>query len=61
MTTEVSAFELSRAYAAGWKAASMLPSEKAKLSEKDIERLNPHKSDPSKARWRTGFDDALKR
>lgn len=60
MTIEVSAFDLSRAYAAGWKTASALPSGSS-LAEKDIDKLNPHKSGPAKARWRAGFDDALKR
>lgn len=60
--TEISGFALSRIYAAGWAAGSTLPSEKSvDLGDKDIDRLNPHKSDPEKARWRAGFDDALKR
>ncbi|MBI3676353.1 MAG: hypothetical protein HY243_07015 [Proteobacteria bacterium] len=58
----LSDFALSRVYAAGWAAGSTLPSDQSgSLSEKEIDRLNPHKSGPAKARWRAGFDDALKR
>ena len=49
-------FRLSRAYAQGWNAARRLP---ADAERKTMAELNPHKSEPERARWTEGFLQAL--
>ena len=53
-----SAFRLSRIQAEGWKAArSFLVG--GEPDDAKIASLNPHKRDPERARWLTGFRSAL--
>jgi hypothetical protein len=51
-------FRLSRIEAAGWNAAHKLANH-AELDEAAIMALNPHRMDPARARWYTGFRHAL--
>lgn len=62
--TEPSDFEffLSRIEAQGWNAAHrLMAGEACAPSSSRIAALNPHPSDPERARWRTGFDNAIAR
>ncbi len=55
-------FLLSRIEAQGWNAAQrVMIGEKRIPDEVAIARLNPHKADPARARWRTGFKNAVDR
>lgn len=56
-----SAYRLSRVEAEGWNAAHRISS--AALEQFDaskIDSLNPHASDPERARWTAGFTSAFK-
>jgi hypothetical protein len=62
MTQDDDAFLLSRIEAQGWNAAQrVMIGEKRIPDEVAIARLNPHKADPARARWRTGFKNAVER
>ena len=53
-------FLLSRIEAQGWNAAQrLMTGEPRVVAEARIAMLNPHPSDPARARWRTGFDNAM--
>lgn len=53
-------FLLSRIEAQGWNAAQRLMSSEAQApQEARIAKLNPHASDPARARWHAGFKNAL--
>jgi hypothetical protein len=54
------AFLLSRIEAQGWNAAQrVMIGETRTLDDARIAKLNPHVSDPERARWRTGFKNAM--
>jgi hypothetical protein len=58
--TDNDAFRLSRIEAQGWNAAQrFFATERDDASEAKIARLNPHRADPERARWRAGFDNAV--
>ena len=45
--------------AQGWNAAQRyFASETGEVSESKLAKLNPHRADPERARWRTGFRNA---
>jgi len=54
------AYRLSRIQAEGWNAAHRITASTLdKLDGRQIELLNPHKSDPERTRWSAGFANAL--
>ena len=54
------AFLLSRIEAQGWNTAHrVMIGETRELDDARISKLNPHVSDPERARWRTGFKNAM--
>jgi hypothetical protein len=54
------AFLLSRIEAQGWNAAHrVMIGETRAPDDARIAKLNPHASDPERARWRTGFTNAV--
>ena len=58
--TDDDAFRLSRVEAHGWNAAQrVLGGEARPPDAARIAQLNPHTSDPERARWRTGFENAM--
>lgn len=53
-------FLLSRIEAQGWNAAQRVMSGETKVpGDARIAQLNPHACDPERARWRTGFKNAV--
>lgn len=60
--TDDKAFLLSRIEAQGWNAAQrVMTGETRTPGESRIAQLNPHASDPERARWRIGFMNAIER
>jgi hypothetical protein len=58
--TDKNAFLLSRIEAQGWNAAQrVMIGETRAPDDARIAKLNPHTSDPERARWRTGFKNAM--
>jgi hypothetical protein len=58
--TGANAFLLSRIEAQGWNAAQrVMTSESRAPDDARIAKLNPHPSDPERARWHTGFKNAV--
>ena len=57
--TDDDAFRLSRVEAHGWNAAQRVLSSEAQPSAAMIAKLNPHASDPERARWLAGFENAM--
>jgi hypothetical protein len=58
--TDNDAFLLSRVEAHGWNAAQRVLSGEARAPDAArIAKLNPHASDPERARWRAGFENAM--
>jgi hypothetical protein len=57
--TDNDAFRLSRVEAHGWNAAQRVLSGGALPDAARIAKLNPHASDPERARWLAGFENAL--
>ena len=56
-----SAFRLSRVEAEGWNEAQRVMMDEALTADDDrISMLNPHIADPERARWRTGFSNAIR-
>ena len=54
------AFRLSRVEAEGWnKAQSVMTDDALLANEGRVLPLNPYLTDPERARWRTGFTNAL--
>jgi hypothetical protein len=58
MNQEV-AFRLSRVEADGWNQAQRAMTDDALGDEGRISLLNPHATDPERARWHAGFRRAL--
>jgi hypothetical protein len=62
MKQDDDAFLLSRIEAQGWNAAQrVMIGETRAPDDAAIARLNPHKTDPARARWHTGFKNAVER
>ena len=60
MTDNNDAFRLSRVEAHGWNAAQrVMASEARPPDDARIARLNPHATDPERARWCVGFKNAM--
>ena len=58
--TDDDGFRLSRVQAQGWNAAHrVLASGSGSPNDAKIGKLNPHRADPERARWRAGFESAL--
>jgi hypothetical protein len=58
--TQSNAFRLSRIEAQGWNAAHrFMAIEMKRPNQNKITTLNPHPADPERARWQTGFQNAL--
>lgn len=58
--TGTGAFELSRAYGEGWKAAKqLLVSAKGDIDLSDLAARNPHCTPEMRSRWTQGFAEAL--
>jgi hypothetical protein len=54
------AFRLSRVEAQGWNEAQRVMTDDALLADEDrVALLNPHLTGPERARWQTGFRNAL--
>jgi len=54
------AFELSRAYGEGWKAAKrLLASVKGDIDASEVAARNPHDTPEKRARWTKGFVEAV--
>jgi hypothetical protein len=54
------AFELSRAYGEGWKAAKeLLASAKGDMDPNELAARNPHCTPEKRARWMQGFAEAV--
>jgi hypothetical protein len=54
------AFRLSRIQAEGWNEAQRaMPDGALSIDDIRISALNPHPTDPERARWLAGFRDAL--
>ena len=55
------AFELSRAYGKGWKAAKhLLACAKGDIDAGEVAALNPHCTPDERARWAQGFAEAVR-
>lgn len=55
------AFRLSRVEAEGWNEAQRRMTDEALTADEDrISRLNPHTTDPERARWHAGFSNAVR-
>jgi hypothetical protein len=58
--TDMTDFELSRVYARGWNAGRKALAEGRADSETfDIDKANPYETFEARARWATGFGEAL--
>ena len=58
--SETSAFELSRAYGEGWKAAKkLLALALGDIDPGEIAARNPHCSPEKRARWMQGFTEGI--
>ncbi|HEY0266321.1 MAG TPA: hypothetical protein VGC16_06180 [Rhizomicrobium sp.] len=55
MSSDETAFRLSRVYAQGWNAAQKLPPD-TKTEAKTV-AAGPYAADPERALWRQGFSD----
>lgn len=54
------AYRLSRVQAEGWNAARKIPAgDLASLDAAKTDALNPHETDPERARWLEGFKSAI--
>lgn len=54
------AFRLSRVEAQGWNEAQRVMTDDALLADEGrVALLNPHLTDPERARWHIGFKNAL--
>jgi hypothetical protein len=52
-------FQMSRIQAEGWNAAHKYLATGKPGDAKKIAALNPHRGDAERARWYTGFNDAV--
>jgi hypothetical protein len=52
-------FRLSRVEAHAWNAAQRVIGNARTLDDARIAKLNPHATDPERARWRIGFRNAM--
>lgn len=61
MTAELTPFQLSRVYAAGWSAGMACALDNAGETVAQGQKLNPHHSGAAQTRWMDGFSDAVRR